>query len=383
MLPTMSRKAIRITVAGIVVTILAAAALYRAFGYAAAVETVPVAEGAVPVTIKGPGTVEARFPVTLSARITATITNLHVDQGDAVKRGQLVATLDDRDLAAKRAGSVQTQETARRNVTAAQAAVAKAEAELDLARTKHRRDQDLLRAGYVSQSVMDSSAATLRSAEANLENAKALLAAREADTGTVAQEAAYAAAVLSHTQLAAPIDGIIIERLVETGSTVVAGTPIFRMVDPATLWVAARIDESVVGRVSVGMPAAIRLRTGETVSGKVARISRQGDAATRELEVNVAFDAPLSRFAIDQEAEVAIAAGEERGLVVPIASLVENAGKQGALVIEDGRARFRPLATGAADGKRIVVRKGLAAGDVVIADPQRVKPGSRVKPAGG
>ena len=379
----MTPRAIRITAGGIVVTILVALVLYRTLGYAAAVETVPAVEGAVPVTIKGPGTVEARFPVTLSARITATITNLHVDQGDAVKRGQLVATLDDRDLAAKRAGSVQTQETARRNVTAAQAAVAKAEAELDLARTKHRRDQDLLRAGYVSQSVMDSSAATLRSAEANLENAKALLAAREADTGTVAQEAAYAAAVLSHTQLAAPIDGIIIERLVETGTTVVAGTPIFRMVDPATLWVAARIDESVVGRVSVGMPAAIRLRTGETVSGKVARISRQGDAATRELEVNVAFDAPLARFAIDQEAEVAIAAGEERGLVVPVASLVENAGKQGALVIEDGRARFRPLATGAADGKRIVVRKGLTAGDVVIADPQRVKPGSRVKPAGG
>ena len=379
----MTRKAIRITAAGIVVAILAAAALYRTLGYAAAVETVPVAEGAVPVTIKGPGTVEARFPVTLSARITATITNLHVDQGDAVTRGQLVATLDDRDLAAKRAGSVQTQEAARRNVTAAQAAVAKAEAELDLARTKHRRDQDLLRAGYVSQSVMDSSAATLRSAEANLENAKALLAAREAETGTVAQEAAYATAVLSHTRLAAPIDGIIIERLVETGSTVVAGTPIFRMVDPATLWVAARIDESVVGRVSVGMPASIRLRTGETVSGRVARISRQGDAATRELEVNVAFDAPLARFAIDQEAEVAIAAGEERGLVVPVAALVENAGKQGALVIEDGRARFRPLVTGAADGKRIVVRQGLAAGDLVIADPQRVKAGSRVRPAGG
>jgi RND family efflux transporter MFP subunit len=382
MLPAMTSRAIRITAAGIVVTILVALVLYRMLGYAAAVETVPVAEGAVPVTIKGPGTVEARVPVTLSARITATITKLHVDQGDEVKRGQLVATLDDRDLAAKRAGSVQTQETARRNVTAAQAAVAKAEAELDLARTKHRRDQDLLRAGYVSQSVMDASAATLRSAEANLENARALLAAREADTGTVAQEAAYASAVLSHTRLAAPIDGIIIERMVETGTTVVAGTPIFRMVDPATLWVAARIDESVVGRVSVGMPTSIRLRTGETVSGKVARISRQGDAATRELEVNVAFDAPLSRFAIDQEAEVAIAAGEERGLVVPIASLVENAGKQGALVIEDGRARFRPLATGAADSARIIVRKGLAAGELVIADPQRVKTGSRVKPAG-
>ena len=379
----MTRKAIRIAVAGIVAAILAGAALYRTLGYAAAVEAVPAAEGAVRVTIKGPGTVEARIPVTLSARITATITKLHVDQGDAVSRGEAVATLDDRDLAAKRAASVQTQETARRNVRAAQAAVAKAEAELDLARTKHRRDQDLLKAGYVSQSVMDGSAATLRSAEANLENARAALAAREAETGTIAAEARYAEAVLSHTRIAAPMDGIIIERLVETGSTVVPGTPIFRMVDPATLWVAARIDESVVGRVSVGLPASIRLRTGETVSGKVARISRQADAATRELEVNVAFDAPLARFAIDQEAEVAIAAGEERGLVVPVAALVQDSGKQGALVIEDGRARFRPLATGAADGTRVVVHKGLAAGELVVADPQRVKPGSRVRPAPG
>ena len=376
----MTRRALRIAAAGVAVAILAAFALYRALWHAPTVDTVAAVEGAIPVTVKGPGTVKARIPVTLSARVTATVTRLYVDHGDAVKRGQLVATLDDRDLAAKRAGSVQAQETARRNVAAAKAAVAKAEAELDLARTKHRRDQDLLRSGYVSQSAMDTSGATLRSAEANLESAKAALAAREAETGTVAQEAAYAGAVLSHTRIAAPMDGIIVERLVETGSTVVPGTPIFRLVDPATLWVAARIDESVVGRVSVGLPASIRLRTGETVTGKVARISRQADAATRELEVDVAFDSPLARFAIDQEAEVAIAAGEERGLVVPVVALVENAGKQGALVINDGRARFRPLVTGAADGTRIVVRKGLAAGDLVIADPQRVKPGSRVRP---
>ena len=71
MLPAMTPRAIRITAAGIVVTILIALVLYRTLGYAA-VETVPAAEGAVPVTIKGPGTVEARIPVTLSARITAT-----------------------------------------------------------------------------------------------------------------------------------------------------------------------------------------------------------------------------------------------------------------------------------------------------------------------
>jgi multidrug resistance efflux pump len=86
----------------------------------------------------------------------------------------------------------------------------------------------------------------------------------------------------------------------------VPGGALFRLVDPATLWVAARIDESLVGRIEEGMPAVIRLRSGGEHAGRVARISRQSDAATRELEVFVAFDTPPARFAIDQEAQVLI-----------------------------------------------------------------------------
>src|SRR3989304_1250146 len=97
------------------------------------------------------------------------------------------------------------------------------------------------------------------------------------------------------------------------------------------------------------MPASIRLRPGETLSGKVARIARQSDAATRELEVNVAFDAPPERFAIDQEAEVTISAGEEKGIVVPVAALVQDQGKQGVLVVRGGRAEVQGVQTGAAE----------------------------------
>jgi hypothetical protein len=172
---------------------------------------------------------------------------------------------------------------------------------------------------------------------------------------------------------------VIIQRLAETGNTVVPGSPIFRMVDPAGLWVATRVDESVVARVRLGMPASIRLRTGEMLSGKVARISRQSDAATRELEVDVAFDAQPERFAIDQEAEVTISAGEEKGLVVPVAALVQHQGKQGVLVARDGRAQFQDVQTGAADAATVIVRRGLAAGEGVIATPQGVKPGTRVR----
>jgi RND family efflux transporter MFP subunit len=323
--------------------------------------------------------VQARIPVTVSARITATVTKLLADQGDAVKRGQLLAILDDRELEAKRAAAANARETSARNIAAAQAALAKAEAELELARVKYRRDQDLLRAGYVSQSAMDSSAATLRSAEANVENARAVLAARQSESQGVAHEARYADTVLSHTRVLAPMDAIVVERLAEVGSTVVSGTGLFRLVDPATLWVAARIDESVVGRVEVGQSAEIRLRTGNTVAGKVARIARQADAATRELEVDVAFDSPPARFAIDQEAEVSIHAGEDKGLVVPLTALVQHEGKQGVFVVRDSRAQFRPVVTGAAEGSRALVRQGLAAGDPVIVRPQAVKPGARVR----
>jgi multidrug efflux pump subunit AcrA (membrane-fusion protein) len=119
--------------------------------------------------------------------------------------------------------------------------------------------------------------------------------------------------------------------------------------------VAARIDEALVGRLVEGMPAAIRLRSGETYAGRVARISRQSDAATRELEVNVAFDAPPARFAIDQEAEVAISAGVERGPSVPIAALVRRDGAQGVMLVREGRAVFHPVRVAASDGRIAIV----------------------------
>lgn len=376
------RRVAFVAVAAFVIVVLGAFA-YARFLRAVEVPIVEAAQGTVAVRVVGPGTVQARVPVTLAARITATVRQLDADVGDAVKRGQTLGLLDERDLAARR-GVVDGQRVAvERNVRAAQAAVAKAQAELELARSKQRRDAELLRTGFVSQSVLDASDAALRAAEANLDNARAALAAREAEARSLSQELRYADTVLSFARIVAPMDGVIIARTAEVGATVVPGTPIFRMVDPATLWIAVRVDESVVGRVRVGQPASIRLRTGETLAGKVARIARQSDAATRELEVNVAFNAPPARFAIDQEAQVSIDAGADSGIAVPLAALTRDSeGVRGVLVVVDGRTRFRPVETGSADGERVLVRKGLAAGERVVAQAQGVRANVRVRAAG-
>lgn len=374
-------KRVIITALLAAVLIAAGSAAYFRFWRALPVATVEAVQGSVTLRVTGPGTLQARVPMTLSSRITATVARMNADVGDVVKRGQLLALLDDRDLAARRAVTGGQQEILARNLAAAQATVAKAQAELDLAQSRYRRDADLLASGFLSQASVDASIAAQQSAVAGLDNARAGLAAREAERRSLVHEVSFSDTVLSFTRITAPGDGVVIQRQTEMGATVVPGSPIFRLADPATLWIAMRVDESVVGRVMVGQPASIRLRTGETHAGKVARIARQSDAATREIEVNVAFNTPPARFAIDQEAEVTILAGENSGIVVPVVALTRDRnGQQGVLVVSDARANFRPVESGSADAKQVLISKGLIAGERVVSPAADIKAGMRVYP---
>lgn len=330
-------------------------------------EPVAVSQGEVKVVVSGPGTVQSRVPVTVSARVSAQVVSLHADHGERVAKGQLLAVLDSRDLAAKAAASRAALETLARNIEAAGAAHAKALADLALARSRERRDRDLHRNGFISASAFEASTFGLAAAQAAADNARATLAARRAEAHSLDAEATYAATLLSHARIEAPMDALVIQRSAEPGATVMAGTPLFRLVDPEALWIAARIDEALVGRLREGMPAEIRLRSGEAYPGRIARISRQSDAATRELEVNVAFDSPPARFAIDQEAAVRIEAGVARGPAVPVAALVRREGAQGVYVLREGRREFRPLHIAASDGQFAIVAQGLDSGERLAA----------------
>jgi HlyD family secretion protein len=358
----------------------AAAALYWRFGKAVDINAYIAQPGSLPARVTGPGSVQARVPVALSARLSATLTQIHADVGDTVQRSQLLATLDDRDVTARRGVVAGQQEALVKNTVGAQATVAKANTDLVLAQSRYQRDMDLTGQGFVSQSVADVSFAAMQSAKASLDAAKASLAARAADATALVQEAKYSDAVISYTKIVAPMDGIVVQRLAEAGTTVAPGVPILRLVDPRTLWVATRVDESVVGRVQVGQVARIKLRTGETLPGKVVRIALQSDAATREMDVHVAFDSIPKRFAIDQEAEVSIETGAEKGIVIPLTALVRDSnGRQGVWVIEQERTRFAPIETSTADNQQVLVSKGLQGGEAIVAIAKGIAANQRVR----
>jgi HlyD family secretion protein len=376
----MSRGRLTLLAVAALLLLTAAGVVAWRFALAADVPVTVAAPGAMAVRVVGPGTVQARTSVTLSSRINATVRHVLVDVGDAVREGQLLATLDDRDLSARRGVVSGQQEALLRGVEGARAALIKAQAELELARGRQRRDIELMRQGFVSQAVVDVSNAALDGAAASVDAASATLSARDADVRALSQEARYADVVLSYARIVAPIDGIVVLRLGEPGSTVVPGTALLKVVDPRSLWVATRVDESVVGRIQPGQQANIRLRSGEVLPGKVARIGRQSDASTRELDVHVAFDAVPQRFAIDQEAEVRIVVGEDRGLLVPLSALTRNAaGRAGLLLVDGGRTRFQPVETAGADAGNVLVVRGLTGGESVVAVAEGVTANRRVR----
>lgn len=375
-----SRLTLAIAV-GFLILVVAGVAYWR-FGRAVDMPVVSAQQGAIAARVVGPGTVQARIPVSVSARVNSSVVQVHVDVGDAVRRGQLLVTLDDRDLSARRGVVSGQQEALLRNTDGARAALARAQADLELARSKQRRDAELVGQGFVSQALVEASNSAVVSAAAGVDAAKATLAARSADGRTLVQEARYSDAVLSYTRLVAPMDGIVVQRLGEAGNTVVPGTTLLKIVDPASLWVATRVDESVVGRIQPGQAASIRLRSGEVLPGKVARIARQSDAATRELDVHVAFDTVPVRFAIDQEAEVTINIGQDRGIVVPLSALTrDRSNRRGVLLVDDGRTRFQGVETGGADvGGTVLVRTGLVGGESVVIKAEGVRENVRVRP---
>lgn len=360
---------------------LAAAGAWWRFGRAVAVTAVTLAQAELPTQVTGPGSVQARVPLTLAARITAGVIEVRADVGDAVHAGQLLVRLDAREPAARRAAVGSQRETQQRTVEAADAGWRRTQAEQALARSRHARDLDLQRQGFLSAAALEASAATLAAAIANEQAAAATLAARRGDTAATVQELRAADAALSHTRITAPFDALVIRRLAEPGATVVPGSPLLQLVDPATVWVAVRVDEAVLAQVQPGQPARIRLRSGEILAGRVLRIARQSDAATREVEVHVGFDAPPARFVIDQEAEVRIETGRARGLQVPVTALLRDSdGRPGLLRVREGRARFVPVTAGATDGEQVLVQGELAAGDTVVAPAQGVRDGMRVAP---
>jgi HlyD family secretion protein len=268
--------------------------------------------------------------VIVSPQITGRIVNLTVDEGTAVKKGELIAELDSTQLEASLAATkanvssleaqvneanhnyTWTNNQTDASVTEARARVASSSAQLAPAHAQLWRDQqdlkrmqELFAKGEVSAQDRDHAEAAVRISQANVEaleeavraesaavevaqaNRKQVDARKSAITTTMAQleqaraSAAEMAAQLGYTKIYAPIDGIVSVRVAKQGEVVAQGSPIVVIVDIHDLWVRADVEETYIDSIKFGEKLSVKLPSGNIIEGPVIFKGVENDFATQ------------------------------------------------------------------------------------------------------
>jgi RND family efflux transporter MFP subunit len=350
------------------------------------VRAVRVARGAVALEAAGTGAIESRRTVAIGFEVTGRIARVRVDQGDRVKAGDEIASLDDEafradaDVAAEDARLAEAA-LARLGAEEARGEAVRAGAEAHVARVRA-----LFAKGMSSQEELEGAEERLKVALADRASAEAARLEGERRLASARRVLERARAVLARTVARAPFDGVILRREREGGDVAVPGAAVVRLADAGDLWASAWVDETFLDRLKPDLPARVVLRSApdRPLEGRVARIGREVDRETRELLVDVRVDGLPDRIALGQRADVRIEVGRVDGVLrVPADALAHEDGRAGAFVLDDGRARFRPIELGARGRDAVEALRGLNAGEEVLvsADGSPLADGERVNVA--
>jgi HlyD family secretion protein len=349
-------------------------------------------------------------------------------------------------LAQAQEALIRTREGARKQaVRAAQAQLRRAEAQLRLAEITLKREEELLRAGATAQASYDlaktnaqnaaeavaaareevqqleeprtedvrQAEATVREAEAGLAGAQAILrnaeralknrtairqsltvaqterdagkaqmAAAQADLARAKADLAQAEAQLAKTILRAPITGVVTDRRVEPGETVVAGSPLLAFAAPSNLRIRADVDEANLkdlreGQEAVIVPDALpdlRLR------GVLTEIVPSANSERGTVEVRITLNEVPDRLLPELTADVNLIIGQfENALTLPRSAILDPEGQPKVRLVVNGKVEERLVEIIAGESGQVVVKKGLTGEEKVLATPAEGKPGQTVQ----
>lgn len=322
----------------------------------------------------GLGVTGARIESNVGFKVSGILVALSADQGDWVRAGQVLAQLDARDVQAQVAVAKASVVQARGNIDKVKADVSSATASLSNASSISERDASLVKTGLVSQEQAQTDEAAVRVASANLAVARSEVAVAQATLRSAQAQHAFEEATLAQYSLIAPYDAWVVSRNLELGSMPNPGQSVFTLVAAHSVWAVAYVDERLAGRLQVGQPAQIILRSnpGTPISGHVERIEVQSDSVNEERIVDVAFDHIPKNIHLAEQAEVKIttATVPSAVLVPEIAISGLKNGRGTVWTVEHGRLARRALTFGPQllDG-RLPVVAGLPAGAAVVAAP--------------
>lgn len=320
----------------------------------------------------GIGSVEARYSYQVGPTAAGRIGKLTAQVGDLVTKGAVLGEMDPVDLDER----LQAQKAA---IKRAEATVADAVSRQQFARTQARRYAELLPLKATTEELAELKQQELATADA------ALTAAREEQNRLVSEYQGLQAQ-RNNLLLVAPVSGLVVQRMQEPGTTVVAGQGVIELIDPATIWINTRFDQVTSGGLAQGLPARIELRSqrGRLIPGHVARVEPKGDSITEELLAKVSFEAAGKQLpSIGELAEVTVNLPPlQAELVIPNAALQRDNNRLGVWLVTGKGVKFAPVTTAAADLEgQVQVLSGISKGDQIVWHSSRkLTSNSRVRP---
>ena len=296
-----------------------------------------------PASEMAEGTVEADDRVQLSARAAGAVRAPGLHEGQAVRRGQILLSID-----ARQADGA---------VARASAALQAALAEQDNADSDVARDGALARSGAIAYEVFLKGQLRAQLAASAANQARAALAIATADR--------------SNNSVVSPVDGIVVARHVRDGDTVLPGMPLLAIESGKQLVFRFAIPRAGMAGFANGATVPVLLDGSEDspVVGRVRAVVRSADLATRRYTVELTL--PSSPYILPgMFGRVALPSdqGQNRAITVPVPAIAERGGLSGVFVVnQERRLEFRWLRLGQRNADRVVVTAGLAAGETILA----------------
>jgi RND family efflux transporter MFP subunit len=300
------------------------------------------------------GELRARREATVRAELGGSLLQVNVEEGQAVRRGAIVARIDPATL-----------DDSRRS---AESGVRAAEHQLMVARREAERTGQLVSAGALAARDLEVAENNVAAAEAQLADASARLMSAQK--------------LLGDAIVRAPIDGIVADRAVNTGDVVTPGTPLITVIDPSSMRLEASVPSEQLGQLQVGLPVLFTVRGYEqSFEGRIERISPAADPTTRQVPIFVSVPNTGGRLVAGLYAEGRVMVESATGLVVDADAVNTAAPQPWVLRVRDGRTEHVDVVLGVRDPRteRVQITAGVAAADVLLRGPaQSIAPGTQV-----
>jgi len=304
------------------------------------------------------GSIQPERRADLRAEVPAIVMQVLKENGDTVRRGDLLVRLDD---------------TAIRDGLASAEAAARASGQaLEQAERQHERMKTLRGSGMASAQALDDAEARRNNSQSDVEAAKA--------------RAVVARQQLARTEVRAPFDGVVTDRKVSAGDTTQIGKELLKVIDPASMRLEALVSADHVGEVRAGQAVHFRVNGyGEQeFAGKVRRVNPSANPTTRQVEVLVDLVGDKQPRLAGLYAEGRVETASAASLTLPATAVVRDGDKALAWRVKDNKLQRATLSVGDRDPRTgdIIVKSGVAEGDRVIRYPTALlKDGQTVQAA--